>query len=234
MLKYGAKPSSQGQSKQPRQILHPHLRQNSSPAHSENTATAPTIQPGDRVPCTSTYLYYHTPLAPNSHQNCQQRNGGGRGCLNLLVAQTAPLGRVSQDPETFSAQRGFAPAAGTRTQTHMHCQQEQVKTKCMPANSQGRVSKQASKHLWWGQEDGQEEKAAKITAQPKRRQSHGVGFHKLALFSGTTGPHLHAVARRKAHAPAMYTHGSRRQSRSPGVGRSGDHATQCPGASQSN
>lgn len=58
----------------------------------------------------------------------------------------------------------------------------------MRASKQPGTSKQASKHLWWGQEDGQEEKAAKITAQPKRRQSHGVGFHKLALFSGTTGP----------------------------------------------
>lgn len=97
----GATPSSQGQSKQPRQILHQHLRHDSSLVHSKNTATAPTIRPGESVPCISTCLYYHTPLAQNSHQNCQQRNWGGRGCLNLLVAQTAPLGRVGQTQGIF-------------------------------------------------------------------------------------------------------------------------------------
>lgn len=71
----------------------------------------------------------------------------GRKRLSEPFGSTNSTSRQSQPGlGTFSAQRSFAPAAGTRTrtQTHTHRQQEQVKTKCVPANSQGRVSKQAS------------------------------------------------------------------------------------------
>lgn len=88
----------------------------------------------------------------------------------------------------------------------MHLQQEQVKIKCMLADSQG----QTSKRLWCGQEDGQEKEKKK-----QQKSQHGcsqndvtTGFHKLVLFSGTTGPflpHAHAAGSKSAHACNVHT-----------------------------